>query len=73
MIKITVVHEVAFCVWVPIKGFSAHAAVLAQNGYEAGCGLSSGAEETLRSERFDLILVSPFLVDQDKEKLLAIG
>jgi hypothetical protein len=47
-------------------------AVLAQNGYEAVCCLFSDAEGILGSERFDLIVVSAFLSDQEKAEVLAI-
>jgi hypothetical protein len=43
-----------------------------QNGYGAMCSLFLGAEEILRSEHFDLIVVSAFLRDQEKAEVLAI-
>jgi hypothetical protein len=47
-------------------------AVLAQNGYDAVCSLFPGAGGILRSERFDLIVASAFLSDQEKAEVLAI-
>jgi hypothetical protein len=48
-------------------------AVLAQNGYDAVCSLFSGAEGIiLGTKRFDLIVVSAFLSDQEKAEVLAI-
>jgi hypothetical protein len=47
-------------------------AVLAHEGYDAVCTLFSDAEGILRSKRFDLIVVSAFLSDQEKAGVLAI-
>jgi hypothetical protein len=45
---------------------------LAQNGYDAVSSLFLEAEGILGSERFDLIVVSAFLSDQEKAEVLAI-
>jgi hypothetical protein len=50
----------------------ARCAVLARNRHKAVCGMFSDAEGILRSERFDLIVVSAFLSAQEKAEVLAI-
>jgi hypothetical protein len=47
-------------------------AVLAQDGYEPVCSLFPDAEGILKSESFDLIVVSAFLSDREKAEVLEI-
>jgi hypothetical protein len=61
-----------FCIGADESLLRTRCAVLAQNGYEAVCSLFSDAEGILRSERFDLIVVSAFLSDEEKADVLAI-
>jgi hypothetical protein len=48
-------------------------AVLISTGYEARCGLYREAERILRTDEFDLIVVSAFLSDQQKERIVALA
>jgi DNA-binding response OmpR family regulator len=40
--------------------------VLKTAGYEAQCAVSEAAEDVLKTERFDLVILSVFLTDEDK-------
>jgi DNA-binding response OmpR family regulator len=46
-------------------------AVLSQSGYDADSATVSGAELLLLIEKFDLIIVSAFLDDSEKDHILA--
>jgi hypothetical protein len=61
-----------FCIGADESLLRTRCAVLAREGHETVCSLFSDAEGILRSERFDLIIVSAFLSDQEKAEVLAI-
>jgi hypothetical protein len=50
-----------FCIGADETLLRTRCAVLAQEGHEAACSLFSDAERILRSQCFDLIVVSAFL------------
>jgi hypothetical protein len=60
------------CIGADAELLRTRCAVLVQHGYEAVCSLFIEAEETLRSTPFDLIVVSAFLSDGEKARILAI-
>jgi hypothetical protein len=45
---------------------------LVATGYDARCALYPDAERVLGTAQFDLVIVSAFLSDQEKERLLAL-
>jgi DNA-binding response OmpR family regulator len=47
-------------------------AVLQKNGYDARCSLYPKSADILRTEHFDLIVVSAFLSDEQKRKILEV-
>jgi hypothetical protein len=61
-----------FCIGADESLLRTRCAVLARDGHEAVCSLFADAEGILRSERFDLIVVSAFLSDEEKADVLAI-
>jgi hypothetical protein len=60
------------CIGVDESLLRTRCAVLARIGHEALCTLFADAEGILRSERFDLIVVSAFLNAEEKAELIAI-
>jgi hypothetical protein len=61
-----------FCIGADESLLRTRCAVLARNGHEALCSLFRNAEGILRSEPFDLIVVSAFLSDREKAEVLTI-
>jgi hypothetical protein len=46
---------------------------LVSSGYDAWCALYPEAESLLGTEHFDLIIISAFLTDQQKNQLVALA